>query len=225
MDYSRHIIIVGPMKTGSTSLWHWLCQSPDMATPRAKEIQYYGQQRRGPNEAAYDEMTGCELGKWTIDATPWYFTKPAVAMQIAREAPWAHIICLYRTPEERTLSHYWHNRRMKREPRTLADALAWELDLIRRGILLPGIAGIIAHSLYRLWLPTLWPGATVLTLSALKPQAAVDRVCDAAGLPRYELRDAESRMVSPGTQTYSQADLALAAAVIDDAYAALPYTA
>lgn len=127
-----NLFIIGAMKSGTTSLHHYLSAHPEvfMCEPKepgffAPEMTYYPRE-----EEWYLSLFG-EAGdaRWVGESST-HYTKlpmyPGVAARVAAYAPDARLIYLMRDPVERAISHYWHNVRYRSEWRPMEEALAEE---------------------------------------------------------------------------------------------------
>lgn len=122
-------IIIGTMKSGTSSLYAWLAQQPDCSPAAAKEINFFSYEdcwHRGI-EWYQDFFSEVPDGSIVGEASTSY-TKPAwgkvAAERMAATVPDVRIIYLLRDPVERLRSHYRHEVRRTRETRSLVDALA-----------------------------------------------------------------------------------------------------
>lgn len=120
-------LIVGAMKSGTTSLARHLAEHPDVYLPRrTKEIHFFDHHfDRGPEwyssfflDAAAQRAVG--------EATPNYMSDPVTIERMFALVPHAKLIAILRNPVDRAYSHYWHNRARGREPLGFEDALAAE---------------------------------------------------------------------------------------------------
>lgn len=121
-------VILGAMKAGSTSLFRWLEEHPDVALPTEKEPAFFSRdeqwQRGLPSYAALFE--GIPRSKLTGEASV-HYSDPQVARLAATRlksvAPDTKLIFIARDPAERLRSHYRHQVQRGREKRKLLDAL------------------------------------------------------------------------------------------------------
>lgn len=123
-----NFLIVGAMKAGTTSLFAWLGEQPEVFVPDVKEPDYFSRDhswRRGESwyrglftGANHDQM----VGEASVDSThPGRATR--AASRIASFAPDARIVFVARDPLERIRSQYRHEVLRGRERRPFADAL------------------------------------------------------------------------------------------------------
>jgi hypothetical protein len=119
-------VIVGAMKSATTSLYRWLDAQPEvfMAHPKdstvlartwPEAVEWYA---RGFGDAASGQL----LGEASVGYTD-PMRAPAVAERIARSIPDARLIYLLRQPVDRIRSHYRHEVQRRREDRSLLDAI------------------------------------------------------------------------------------------------------
>jgi hypothetical protein len=129
-------IIIGAQKGGTSSLYHYLAQHPDVAPAFRKEVHYFDwAYRRGEQwyranfptaayRAAFQAMTRRRLA--VGEASPYYLYHPHVPGRVKALLPQVKLIALLRDPVERTVSSYQHQLRKGRETLTLTAALDQE---------------------------------------------------------------------------------------------------
>lgn len=128
-----NVFVVGAPKAGTTSIYHYLSQHPEVFTPRQKELHYFTREHaaasyyRPPvisSEAAYLRHFSPAGGQSAIcDVSPSYLYFPQAARRIRDFAPDARIIVLLREPVARTLSHYLMDVSKGYQTRPLRDFL------------------------------------------------------------------------------------------------------
>lgn len=121
-------IIIGGHKCGTTSLFYWLIEHPELCGPFGKEAFWIesitGDVLPGLPAGAFKETAyfsfKTQLGMtidpyWAlfpdtggIEASPDYLTTKDCAKKLARELPDVKLIVILRDPVERCWSHYWH---------------------------------------------------------------------------------------------------------------------
>jgi hypothetical protein len=128
-------LIIGAQKSGTTSLYHYLSQHPQVFMSPVKEPGYFafaGQpvDYRGPNgkPAALNAYTVTEWDKYLRlfagsdnavargEASTLYMAMPGTAERIRSQLPNVRLIAILRNPVERAFSSFLHCRRSGREP-------------------------------------------------------------------------------------------------------------
>lgn len=102
--------IIGAQKSGTTALFHYLCEHPDVVSGHKKEIHFFNRDQRyierGMNYYHSQFPLPFELGECgvTFDATPKYIYCPKCPKRIHTYNPHAKMILLLRNPVERAYS-------------------------------------------------------------------------------------------------------------------------
>ena len=128
MSARPDFMIIGAMKSATTSLHAYLQSHPGVFMPVQKELNFFsdlGQWARGPAfyEGFFDDAAS---GAVTGEASPDYskFPEiPSVAERIAETLPSVKYIYCYREPIDRMVSHYLHEVTRSREHRPIDVAL------------------------------------------------------------------------------------------------------
>jgi hypothetical protein len=123
-------LIIGAQRSGTTSLFNYLVQHPDVLPPIGKEIHYF--------DLNYDRGVQYYRGRFpysrqlrhalTLDATPYYLAHPLVPQRAAQLLPQVKLIAVLRNPVDRALSHYQHEVREGRETLSFAEAIEKESE-------------------------------------------------------------------------------------------------
>lgn len=134
-------IILGAQKSGTTSLFHYLSQHPQLVTSFTKEVHYFDGgrttddafERRGVSwyRSNFPLTRSVPPGSVVFEASPLYLFHPHAPERIRRLLPHAKFIALLRDPTDRAISHYHHERHRGHEPLELRDALAAEEERLR----------------------------------------------------------------------------------------------
>ncbi|WDE00534.1 sulfotransferase family protein [Thalassomonas actiniarum] len=137
-------MIVGAQKAGSSSLYHYLVQHPQVHASFSKEKHYFDggtvanldtfAKGQPWYQAHFPLKTQVKPGDVCIDASPLYLFNPLVAQRIKAQIPHCKIIILLRNPVERAISHYYHVKRFGHEKLTLKDALAQESNRLANAL-------------------------------------------------------------------------------------------
>lgn len=147
-----NFFIIGAQKAGTTSLYHYLTQHPQVYLSPVKEPCFFNHElnssgevvdgsfgnpgQRAPRFSSIDEyratFRGVEGEVAIGEASPPYIYVPGTAERIKRYAPEAKIIAILRNPADRAYSAYLHAVRIGREPLTdFAQALEEEENRVR----------------------------------------------------------------------------------------------
>lgn len=152
-------LVVGVAKAGTTALYHYLGEHPEVYVSPVKEPGYfasgYGVETWEDYLALFADAGGA---KAVGEATPRYFHDPEAPDRIAAALPGVRIVVLLRQPVERALSHYVmlanSSATIRPEPfaaffrRVMDDPARWHAGgLAERGLAM----GFYADSLAR-WL-------------------------------------------------------------------------
>lgn len=141
-----HFLILGTQKGGTSSLFLYLAEHPQVMPGMMKEVHYFDlKHAKGmewyrahfPRQDALERASD-KLGRRVItgEASPYYLFHPLAPQRIARQLPNVKLIVLLRDPVERAFSHYMHNcqdkhRDKNREPLSFAEAIAAEPERLR----------------------------------------------------------------------------------------------
>lgn len=142
-------VIIGAMRSGSTSLYKHLQGHPQVFMPR-KEIHFFD--RRWDNGLDwYGHRFDGYAGQPAVgEATPTYMSDPVALARMGEVIPGARLLAILRDPVERAYSHYWMEHARERDGRTFAEAVADELagegtsDYLARGRYAAQLAGVDA---------------------------------------------------------------------------------
>ena len=125
-------LIIGAQKAGTTALYAYLRQHPQITGPSWKEVSFFDRHyARGaawyrgnfPNALRARGLVG--------EASPSYVFHPLAPERVAALVPEAKLIALVRNPADRAFSHYQHEVALGREPLSFEDALEAEDERLR----------------------------------------------------------------------------------------------
>lgn len=122
-------LIIGAQKCGTTSLYHYLTQHPQIVSASCKEVHFFDL-----NYQFGLEWYTAQLGEFARanslcgEASPYYIFHPQVPARVARHFPQVKLIVLLRNPVDRAISHYYHEVKLGCETLSLEDAIAQESD-------------------------------------------------------------------------------------------------
>jgi hypothetical protein len=161
-----NFLVVGAMKSGTTSLAQYLAAHPQAFVAPEKEVNFFERAdlwAKGP-EWYSSRFAGAVDERAVGEASPSYMYWPAAVERMASVVPDARLIAILRDPVERAYSHYLHWRYdTVREDRSFAQAVEDEIaagprergidrqaeetdfDYLARGIYLPQLEHICEH--------------------------------------------------------------------------------
>ena len=131
-----NLLVAGVTKTGTTSLYAYLTQHPDICAPRgSKEIDFFTPMRwSGSPEGSVGDygayFVHCSAQRYRLDASPQYFDGGSELVTTVKEySPDARILLMFRDPVERLWSHY---RALSSKEKT-SDSVTFR-EFLKRGI-------------------------------------------------------------------------------------------
>jgi hypothetical protein len=136
--------VVGAANSGTTSLYTWLTQHPEVFVPALKEPHYFSQIRPSyeqrymrtyvTQERAYLKLFRRGAGCRAVgEASPSYLFDAETPLRIRNAVPHARIIVLLRDPVERAQSHYLMDAREGVQDRPFYEAIEEDWNRSRKG--------------------------------------------------------------------------------------------
>ncbi|MDS9468923.1 sulfotransferase [Paracoccus sp. MBLB3053] len=135
-----NLFLIGAGKCGTTSLHSYLSAHPEITGSREKEPSFFvelselrsrqlmeSMRPEARDLDAYLDLFAGPPTRYRMEASPTYSSYPIftnVPERIAAASPHAQIIYLVRNPVDRTISHYWQDRKILKENRSLSEAVA-----------------------------------------------------------------------------------------------------
>jgi hypothetical protein len=116
-------VIIGTQRGGTTSLYRYLTQHPDIGPSLRKEVHFF--------DRYYEKGMDWYLAHFPMrgeapvvgEASPYYLFHPDVPERARRALPHAKFIALLRNPIDRAYSHYHMKVRRGVEPLSFEDAI------------------------------------------------------------------------------------------------------
>ena len=143
-----NFLLIGAAKAGTTSLWSYLAQHPEVYLPENKEPNYFAFADAQPNcvgpapaHVIHELLLKFSVTTWPEylalfqgrtdqkavgEASVRYLYVPEAAARIHERLPEVRLIAVLREPVSRLYSHYWMNRQFQLEDLELEDAIAAE---------------------------------------------------------------------------------------------------
>ncbi len=126
-------LVLGAQKTGTTALYSYIVEHPDIYPSIIKEIFYFNTdlytngidwyKSHFPMFDSQNYLTG--------EATAKYFNSGVAAKRIAKDLPDSKFIFIVRNPAERAISDYYMKVRNGMEKRTIEQAILSEIDFLK----------------------------------------------------------------------------------------------
>lgn len=121
-------LIIGGMKCGTTSLFKYLGQHPQLFSSTHKEIWYFSHDEfysRGEKwyRIHFPLLKDIPPDSQVFEASPDYLFRPKAAQRVADLLPDIKLIALLRNPTERAISHYFHDVKKGRRPGDILGAI------------------------------------------------------------------------------------------------------
>jgi hypothetical protein len=124
-----NFLIIGAAKAGTTSIYHYLQQHPDVFMSPVKEPRYYWQEGRGKRLEIYEReeyeqlFSGVTSQRAVGEATTHYLNSPSAPEMIAADLPDVKLIVSLRNPADRAYSSYLGTLRNGEERCTVDEAM------------------------------------------------------------------------------------------------------
>lgn len=118
-------LVIGARKGGTSSLFDYLLQHPDVRPPLWKEVRFFDRSyHKGLSwYRAHFPRREPGAGWITGEATTGYLAHPDAAERIGRTLPGVKLVAILRDPVDRAVSDWAHERRRGGERRTASEAL------------------------------------------------------------------------------------------------------
>src|SRR3954454_23499000 len=142
-----NLIIVGVSKGGTTSLFHYLRQHPDICGSDIKELYYFAPLRHGgelgPIEDYAVHFRHCTGYRYAVEATPGYFYGGRPPARGVRDTcPDVHVVVSLRSPADRCWSWFRFQKSRLRIPKDMSfEAYLDRCEELHRA----GVDGEIEH--------------------------------------------------------------------------------
>lgn len=126
-------LIIGAQKAGTSSLFRYLSQHPDIRLPKRKELHFFDLRYENGTDWYEGQFPASSLlsGQITGEATPFYLFHPLVPERVFNHYPDIRLIVLLRNPVDRAYSHFHMERNRNNEPEdSFMCAVELEFDRI-----------------------------------------------------------------------------------------------
>ncbi|NEQ39467.1 MAG: tetratricopeptide repeat protein [Okeania sp. SIO3I5] len=200
-----NFMIIGTGKSGTTSLYNYLSQHPQVLPAIKKEIYFWSRH--------FDKGINWYLAHFppipkgtkflTGEATPTYINSRQTPARLFSIFPQIKLIIILRNPVDRAISHYYHEVRSKMENKSLSEAIFSQLERLQK---IPEsalqeaywnhISYYISYGVYvefiKKWMD-IFPREQFLILRSedfyQDPGITMQKVFKFLGLPKYQLQN------------------------------------
>lgn len=125
-----NFIVIGTQKGGTSSLFNYLLQNPNILPGYKKEVKFFdGNYHKGLDWYRYNYPLMSQMNKslaQTGEASPSYVFHPLVPQRIKEALPNIKLVLLLRNPVARAYSHYQGNLRKGHETLSFEEAIEQE---------------------------------------------------------------------------------------------------
>lgn len=128
-------VVIGAMKAGTTSIFHYVQQHPEIVSGLRKEINFFDGGRKLHIDSykkgerwyrAHFPLKNSNKDAITFDVTPQYLISEVAPARMFELLPEAKLIAIVRNPTQRAVSQYFHEFRKGRENLPIEQALKAE---------------------------------------------------------------------------------------------------
>lgn len=128
-----NLIVIGAMKSGTSSLHNYLDLHPQISMSSPKELDFFVHEKNWPKGVAWYESHFTDGARIRGESSPNY-TKchffGGVPKRMHSIVPEAKLIYVLRDPVERIVSHYVHNIAARWDSRRFPDAVRENIDYV-----------------------------------------------------------------------------------------------
>lgn len=121
-----NFLICGTQKGGTTALYHYLREHPEIFMPKVKEVHFFDLNWQRGLKWYEGYFEGVKNAKAIGEASPFYMYLEEVPKRIYEVLPDVKLIFILREPVSRAYSHYWHEVRLGYESLTFEEAIKME---------------------------------------------------------------------------------------------------
>jgi hypothetical protein len=194
-----NFVIAGVGGAGTTSLFSYLAQHPDICASSIKEVKYFSPLRYGeplpPLETYARYFRHCGDERYVMEATPGYFYGgEPLASAMKERLPDAHVLVVLRDPSARLWSSFnYVKMRLKIDKdRTFDDYIETSRDLRSRGMdqlrqfrTYSALSGGFYVEYISPWFETFGPAFRVVFFEdlAADPRRVVEGICEWLEIP------------------------------------------
>ena len=121
-----NFLVIGGQKCGTTSLYHYLAQHPDVYVSPTKELRFFSEELDANGSVALGNLNIADFNSYSAafdgadganaigEVSPSYLYYPGTAARIRAALPDVKLIAILRDPVDRAFSEYWHHWKVGR---------------------------------------------------------------------------------------------------------------
>tara|TARA_Y100000590_G_scaffold290537_1_gene327041 strand:+ start:530 stop:1366 length:837 start_codon:yes stop_codon:yes gene_type:complete len=207
-------IIFGSVRSGSTSLYHDICEHPSVLPAAFDEIGFFDSnyhlgmnwyRSMFPRKRDIDKKMTETNYAITGEDTPFYFWKKEVPSRILSHLPDCKLLCILRNPIDRAYSNYHISRKFGTEKLSFEESVQEEMARIEKQVSREDFdntrsnlaKGLYHHQLLN-WYDT-FPREKIFVLStedlSSEPNKTLNDVFSFLKIPEYELQNPQKNKV------------------------------
>jgi hypothetical protein len=124
-------LIIGAMRSGTTSVARYLGAHPDVYIAPQKEVRFFDRNFELGLDHYRRQFAGARDDQIVGEATQTYLYDRTALDRIAETLPAVKLVAILRDPVDRAYSHYWQNRALGKEPLSFGAAVSAEPERLR----------------------------------------------------------------------------------------------
>ncbi|TAF51264.1 MAG: hypothetical protein EAZ61_11010 [Oscillatoriales cyanobacterium] len=204
--FGPNFLILGAQKAGTSSLFKYATQHPQIIPPLRKEIEFWSLRMQRGLDWYLSQFPAIPPGDLTYlsgEACPGYLDHDQSAQRVRDNFPDIKLVVILRNPVERAYSHYNHWRRRQQETLDFETAIHAKFDRLTSGSnniidekqLWNSPHDYLARGIYIVFLKhwmSIFPRDRFLVLSSdqlnTNPQATLSQLFEFLGLPNSAIQ-------------------------------------
>lgn len=205
-------IIIGTVRSGTTSLYYNICQHPSVLPAAYDEIGFFDSnfqlgiewyRSMFPTQKNMEKVKNDTKYSITGEDTPFYFWKEEVIERISQTLPGVKLIVIFRNPIDRAYSNYNLAVRTGNEKLSFRDAVNTEIDFMKDHSFRESVdqgrsylsKGFYAKQL-EIWKKKILDDEIhILTTEDMKerPEEELSKIFKFLGIPKYKIPEPQER--------------------------------
>ena len=208
-------IIIGTVRSGSTSLYYNICEHPSVLEAAYDEIGYFDSnyhlgenwyRSMFPTQKMMNKIredTGYSI---TGEDTPFYFWKKEVAERILSDMPETKLIVILRNPVDRAYSNYNLAVRENNEKLTFEEAIGEEIEFLSKNSFRETVDRFRSYLTKGMYVNQIKPWLDIFSREQLhflsteqmknEPCETLDLVFKFLSIPSYDIKNLQERKLA-----------------------------